>query len=87
VSVSTDSYSALMRRLRTLGGSALTAHEAQQVREAADARLFGDDDQMERTARMLALLDELVRAARLSSRTSGELADLLCAIDPVSAEP
>ncbi len=83
---STESYRGLMARLRELDGSVLGAREAQVLREAADARLFGDDDQVEAVERALELLDTLVQAARLSSRTSLALTDLLCGIESAGAQ-
>jgi hypothetical protein len=78
----TDSYCALVGRLRDLDGAVLSEDEAQAVRDAADARLFGDDDQIEMVDHALALLDRLVKAARLSNRTCLLLSDLLSAIEP-----
>jgi hypothetical protein len=86
MAASTQSYSTLVRRLRDLDGSVLTPAEAQHLREAADARLFGDDDQVDAAKCALALLDGLVQSARLSSRTGRALADLLCNIESVSTE-
>jgi hypothetical protein len=82
----TDSYLALVGRVRDLGGAVLHDHEAQRVRDAADARLFGDDNQIETVELALELLDQLVEAARLSSRTCRQLSDLLCAIEPFGIE-
>jgi hypothetical protein len=78
----TDTYRALVERVRDLDGAVLSEHEAQAVRDAADARLFGDDDRLEAVACALELLDRLVEAARLSSRTCRQLSELLCAIEP-----
>jgi hypothetical protein len=83
MAASTDSYRALVERVRDLDGAVLTAEESQQVRDAADARLFGDGDQTETVECALALLERLVEAARLSSRTSRELSDLLRGIEQV----
>jgi hypothetical protein len=83
VPVSTDAYRALAGRLRELEGAVFSEREAQQLREAADARLFGDSDQMDAVTAALEMLDALVGAARLSTRTRGRLADLLCEIEPV----
>lgn len=83
--VSTDAYRALVERLRDLDGTVFSEREAQQVRDAADARLFGDGDQDDVVTEALDLLDALVAAARLSSRTCRQLSDLLCDIQPVSA--
>ena len=83
--VSTDAYRALVERLRDLDGTVFSEREAQQVREAADARLFGDGDQIDVVTEALDLLDALVAAARLSSRTCRQLSDLLCDIQPVGA--
>jgi hypothetical protein len=80
-----DSYLALVERVRDLDGAVLREHEAQRVRDAADARLFGDDDQIEAVELALELLDQLVEA-RLSSRTCRQLSDLLCAIEPFGNE-
>ena len=85
VSTSTESYSALMVRLRALDGSVMTPDEAQRIRDAADARLFGDPDQIEISTRALDLLEDLVEAARLSSRTSNTLAEMLSDIESVGA--
>lgn len=85
MATSTESYRSLVIRLRELDGSVFTPAEAQIVREAADARLFGDDDRLDAVGRALELLTTLVEAARLSSRTSTLLADLLCNIDSVEA--
>jgi hypothetical protein len=85
VSTSTESYSALMVRLRALDGSVLTPEEAQRIRDAADARLFGDPDQIEISTDALDLLDALVESARLSSRTSNAVAEMLSDIESVSA--
>ena len=79
----TTSYRALVERLRELDGAVFTAQEAQLVRDAADARLFGDSDQVETVRAALELLDRLVEAARLSTRTCRQLSDLLCEIEPV----
>jgi transcriptional regulator CtsR len=81
---STESYRGLVQRLRELDGSVFTEREAQLVRDAADARLFGDADQMDSVRAALDLLEALVEAARLSSRTCAQLADLLCAIEPAA---
>jgi hypothetical protein len=83
VPVSTDAYRTLAERLRELESHVFSPHEAQQIRDAADARLFDDDDQIALVRRVLALLDELVEAVRLSRRTCRELGDLLCEIEPV----
>jgi hypothetical protein len=85
VSTSTESYSELMVRLRALDGSVMTPDEAQRIRDAADARLFGDPDQIEISTHALDLLEALVEAARLSSRTSNALAEMLSEIESVSA--
>ncbi len=82
---STESYRALVERLRELDGSVFTEREAQVVRDAADARLFGDDDQLDAVTGALELLATLVEAARLSSRTCRQIGDLLCAIEPAAA--
>jgi hypothetical protein len=83
--MSTESYSALMVRLRALDGGVLTPDEAQRIRDAADARLFGDPDQIEISTCALDLLEALVEAARLSSRTSNTLAEMLSEIESVGA--
>jgi hypothetical protein len=83
--IGTDSYRALVSRVRDLDGAVLSEHESQAVRDAADARLFGDDDQNETVKLALELLDQLVEAARLSSRTCRQLSELLCAIEPPGA--
>ncbi|MDX6539377.1 MAG: hypothetical protein QOI71_987, partial [Gaiellales bacterium] len=69
MAASTNSYRALVERLRDLDGAVFTESEAQQLREAADARLFGDADQVESVRLALEMLERLVEAARLSSRT------------------
>jgi hypothetical protein len=79
---SSETYIALVERLRDLDGSVFTVQEAQSIRDAADARLFGDADQTETVTVALEMLNSLVEAARLSSRTCRELGDLLCAIEP-----
>jgi hypothetical protein len=84
VSTSSKSYGGLIERLRELDGNVFTAREAQSIRDAADARLFGDTDQIETVTLALEMLDALVEAARLSSRTSRQLGDLLCAIEPAA---
>jgi hypothetical protein len=83
VSTSTESYGALVERLRDLDG-VFTAREAQAIRDAADARLFGDPDQIETVTLALEMLETLVEAARLSTRTSRQLGDLLCSIEPTT---
>jgi hypothetical protein len=85
VSKNTDSYRALVMRLRALDSTVFTPAEAQCLRDAADARLFGDPDHVETATHALDMLDDLVAAARLSSRTSEALAELLCDIESVSA--
>ena len=82
---STESYADLVERLRELDGTVLGEREAQLVRDAADARLFGDAAHLELARDALALLDTLVEAARLSSRTREALGSLLCGIESVSA--
>jgi len=84
VSTSSESYGALVERLRDLDGNVFTVREAQAIRDAADARLFGDADQIEAVTAALEMMDTLVEAARLSSRTSRELGDLLCSIEPAA---
>jgi hypothetical protein len=86
MAANTDAYRALIERLRDLDGSVFTPAEAQRVRDAADARLFGDEDQIAAAREALEMLDALVEAARLSSRTSQALADLLCSIETVSLQ-
>jgi hypothetical protein len=83
MAAATDSYRVLVERVRDLDGPVLSEHEAQAVRDAADARLFGDDDQIEAVERALELLDRLVESARLSDRTCRYLSELLAAIEPV----
>jgi hypothetical protein len=83
--MSTESYRSLVERLRELDGNVFTAPEAQIVRDAADARLFGDDDQEAAVRRALELLEVLVEAARLSTRTSEALTELLGGIESVAA--
>jgi hypothetical protein len=83
VASSTESYAVLMERLRELDGPVLSAPEAQLVRDAADARLFGDAGHLEAAGDALAMLDVLVEAARLSTRTRSQLGDLLCEIESV----
>jgi hypothetical protein len=83
---STRCYRALVERLRELDGSVFSEREAQLVREAADARLFGDIDRVDTVKRALEMLDSLVEAARLSSRTCRQMGDWLCAIEPTSVE-
>jgi hypothetical protein len=85
VTTSTDSYRALVERIRVLDGSVFTTQEAQIVREAADARLFGDGDHGDALKRALELLDVLVESARLSSRTCRALSDLLGEIESVGS--
>jgi hypothetical protein len=86
VATSTESYRALVERMRVLDGSVFTSGEAQIVREAADARLFGDEDQVDALKRALEVLDVMVESARLSSRTCRALSDLLGEIESVGAE-
>jgi hypothetical protein len=81
----TAPYSAFVDRVRELDGAVFTEQEAQRVREAADARLFGDRDQGEAVKSALALLQRLVEGARLSTRTCQQLAELLDEIEPVGA--
>lgn len=83
--MSTEVYRTLITRLRELDGSVFTQAKAQIVRDAADARPFGDDDQMEAVARALDRLGTLVEAARLSKRTSSALSDMLGGIESVGA--
>src|SRR6476646_3917266 len=85
VGLARGSTSPLMVGVRALDGSVLTADEAQQIRDAADARLFGDPNQLEISTSALDLLESLVEAARLSSRTSNALAEMLSEIESVSA--
>ena len=85
MALSTEAYRTLVTRLRELDGSVFTPAEAQIVRDAADARLFGDDDQTEAVARALDLFGTLVEAARLSKRTSSALSDMLGEIESVGA--
>jgi len=85
VTTSTEVYRTLITRLRELDGSVFTPAEAQIVRDAADARLFGDDDEVEAVTRALDLLDALVEAARLSQRTSSALSEMLGGIESVGA--
>ena len=81
---STESYRALVERLRELDGSVFTEREAQVVRDAADARLFGDADQIDALTGAFEMLETLVEAVRLSTRTGRQIGDLLCAIEPAA---
>jgi hypothetical protein len=81
----TEAYRALIQRLRDLD-VVFTPAEADQVRAAADAKLFGDGDMAEAVREALDLLDRMVEAARLSTRTCRELSDRLCEIEPVGVQ-
>ena len=66
-------YGQLMRSLHPLEGSKLHPHESAVLRDAADARLFGDLDADSRLDDVQELLERLVDVDRLQP----ELAELL----------
>ena len=84
VSTSSESYGALVERLRDLDGNVFTVREAQSIRDAADARLFGDADQIETVTAALEMMDTLVEAAPALEPDEPRLGDLLCSIEPAA---
>jgi hypothetical protein len=70
-------YGRLMRELRALDGAKLHPAEVETLREAADARLFGDDDAIERCVAAEQLMADLADCERVTPELAEEILDLL----------
>ena len=77
-------YSAFVRHVDDLTPATLHGGEAAQLREAADACLFGDDDAVERLACACELLARLSGYGRLESAIATRLHDEVLAVDTAS---
>ena len=76
-------YGRLMRQLRDLETGALASDEADVLREAADARLFGDADADERTGEARRVLMRLEDFDRLGPEVAAGLRRQLWQVVPV----
>jgi hypothetical protein len=77
-------YSAFVRHIDDLTPATLHGPEATQLREAADACLFGDDDAVERLAGACELLARLSGFGRLESAIASRLHHEVLAVDTAS---
>ena len=77
-------YAAFVRHVADLTPATLHASEAAQLREAADACLFGDEDAVERLASACELLARLREYGRLESAIATRLHDEVLAVDSAS---
>ena len=77
-------YAAFVRHIADLTPSTLHDSEAAQLREAADACLFGDEDAVEQLASACELLARLSGYGRLESAVATRLHDEVLAVDTAS---
>ena len=77
-------YAAFVRHVADLTPATLHGAEAAQLRDAADACLFGDDDAVERLACACELLARLSGYGRLESAIASRLHDEVLAVDTAS---
>ena len=75
-------YTRLLRCLHRLEPTDLRADESSLIREAADARLFGDDDALERLLDVAELFVRLQETGRMSSEQAESLHEQLRAVQP-----
>ena len=75
-------YARLLRSLRRLEPSELWADESSLIREAADARLFGDLDALDRLLDVAELFVRLQETGRMSSEQAETLHEQLRAVRP-----
>jgi hypothetical protein len=75
-------YTSFVQAVRDLEGVKLHAHEADTLRAAADARLFGDADAADLLGDAVTVLQLLASAGRLEEltvqRLTGDLGAILC---------
>ena len=77
-------YATFVRHVDALTPVTLHGPEAAQLREAADACVFGDDDAVEHLARACELLARLRGYGRLESAVATRLQDEVLAVDTAS---
>jgi hypothetical protein len=77
-------YAAFVRHVADLTPATLHGNEAAQLREAADACLFGDEDAVERLACACELLVRLSGYGRLETAIASRLHDEVLAVDTAS---
>jgi hypothetical protein len=82
VATTSIAYTRLLRGLRRLEHAELRADDASLIREAADARLFGDADALERLLDVAELFVRLQETGRMSSETAETLHEQLRAVQP-----
>ena len=75
-------YTRLLRSVRRLEHADLRTDETSLIREAADARLFGDDDALERLLDVAELFVRLQETGRMSSMEAETLHEQLRAVQP-----
>jgi hypothetical protein len=83
----TIAYGRLLRSVRRLETAELRSEEAALIREAADARLFGDHDALERLLDVAELFVRLQECGRMSSEVAETLHEQLRAVRPYDEEP
>jgi hypothetical protein len=82
VATTSIAYARLLRSLRRLEPAELRADESSLIREAADARLFGDDDALERLLDVAQLFVRLQETGRMASEQAETLHERLRAVQP-----
>jgi hypothetical protein len=75
-----EAYARLMRTVDPLDGSKLHPHESALLRDAADARLFGDPDADERVEQAGNLIERLIEVDRVQPELGELLYDQLVRI-------
>jgi hypothetical protein len=80
VATTSIAYTRLLRCVRRLEPADLRADESSLIREAADARLFGDDDALERLLDVAELFVRLQETGRMSSEQAETLHEQLRAV-------
>jgi hypothetical protein len=83
----TIAYGRLMRSVRRLDGGELRSDEASLIREAADARLFGDADALERLLDVAELFVTLQECGRMTSEVAETLHEQLRAVHRYDEQP
>jgi hypothetical protein len=82
VATTSIAYTRLLRSVRRLEHADLRTDETSLIREAADARLFGDDDALERLLDVAELFVRLQETGRMSSMEAETLHEQLRAVRP-----
>jgi hypothetical protein len=87
VATTSIAYARLLRSVRRHESFDLRADESRLIREAADARLFGDDDALDRLLDVAELFVRLQETGRMSSHEAETLHEQLRAVRPHGEAP